>query len=801
MTTDDFSRSHRFALKLALAYLLIRIIPELLLGMAMTLPENPFTALLPGFSQGTSDEGWIYSPLVLSLLPLPTTFGLPGGFQSFFAVVSTLLLEALLVFVFSAGFLRRRPWAASQARQRKPWIVLFVVTLVLTCGVRLLLQRHFNVAWIMGMQAVEDYEKLPLYLIKANTSFFVLLHLSAPLWTLLPTWLYFRSIKPPADVLPRASTDSASSLQRGAAFVMFMLSAWILHIALTQAFYLVLLPWTMAEQQLYGANTALEGVLGGWTLIFSQIVLPGGLLVLAAWIYTRRAATPNATTFQTFGKPALSGVAVYLLTSFSLLLLLWIMAWLAGGLPRSLSRLRGTDELISSLITTGLVVNVLSALLLCGFSAGLRRSPRRWSRVLAAMVFCAAIPATVLWSVAGSRQGLIGGKPGAAITGTLGDARWRNMQQWCTGIVETRHGIWLVGRDDRPSESATWIPQDAQDLSLLMDGQPREEGALTTLSRLQDDGSFKLMATVPGVVCMVVDPNSDALYLLTGMRRPNTLDIDQTVVLRSIDQGANWQWLETGFMVEANHFASQLEPIFGGTDDVWAWGSGTLWHASAQDLIATPVESAEQLDVPESWEPGSERFIAPVDAAHAFAWISRDEQPMMRATLMRQDARSPWRIAAFTEQPGISLRQMQTSTDGRTYAIVKKPDGEWMVRLDVNSGEWVEPRRLPVLMPRWLVKQRAWTRYFWNNGDYQVVTLDVDMRLPRLLFPFSDEALETDANVHFYTRDGGRSWHRLAIPDYLGVMGLSPRGSKLYWNKGNWYRNDEPVQRQYDLRR
>ena len=103
------------------------------------------------------------------------------------------------------------------------------------------------------------------------------------------------------------------------------------------------------------------------------------------------------------------------------------------------------------------------------------------------------------------------------------------------------------------------------------------------------------------------------------------------------------------------------------------------------------------------------------------------------------------------------------------------------------------------MLPGWLAEDQTATRYFWSNGDYQVVSLWGKTVLPRWLMPFSEERAEIDTDAHFYTRDGGRRWHQLAIPGYLGVMGLSAYGSTLYWSKGNWYSNDEPQQWEYDL--
>ena len=209
-------------------------------------------------------------------------------------------------------------------------------------------------------------------------------------------------------------------------------------------------------------------------------------------------------------------------------------------------------------------------------------------------------------------------------------------------------------------------------------------------------------------------------------------------------------------------------------------------------------------------EMNLQRFVVQVDNRRAYAWVSERTWYYLgeeghrflinsRAELTRSSPDSQWEVKRVVRQPNTSIAHLHTSADGRSFAIMHDNEGEWLVRLDPESGEWVDRQPTPSILPSWLATDNTSTRYFWSNGDYQVISQWGRTIVPRLLIPFSDEAADIDTDAHFYTRDGGRNWRQLAIPGYLGVMGLSPRGSHLYWTKGNWFSNDEPLQWQYDL--
>jgi len=207
----------------------------------------------------------------------------------------------------------------------------------------------------------------------------------------------------------------------------------------------------------------------------------------------------------------------------------------------------------------------------------------------------------------------------------------------------------------------------------------------------------------------------------------------------------------------------------------------------------------------------TKRFVAQVSDQRAFAWVGQSVWHHQedgtsthltfttRADLARPDPQAPWQITQVVRQPHSSLRHVRTSKDGQTYAVLGNEQGQWLVRLDTQTGEWIDQRAMPTLLPGWLVDQRMSVRYFWSNGPYQVISLWGDIEVPRLLFPFGEEPASITTDAHFYTDNGGTSWHQLAIPDYLGVMGLAEKGPDLFWTKGNWFENDEPYVWRYDL--
>lgn len=487
----------------------------------------------------------------------------------------------------------------------------------------------------------------------------------------------------------------------------------------------------------------------------------------------------------------------------------------------------------------------------------------------------AAVLAYVGWKIAGSNLGKVGGEPGLSVAGELGDARMRSMEQWCTGVLETRDDVWLVGREEHrgdPSTYAAFIPESAINLGELPGGQMRRGGFfgsrndLTMISRLNEDGRFEVVATVPDVACLYASPEAENLYLVTWLDRPEIPEepsvdeqgnplakqqpIKQRMVFRSADRGQSWEWLQQGLMANAADFQA-LTPVFTSDNVIWTWGEDveerSLWSASpidktkleggydkptalfyssdggqtsyrvyADEPLLLSIEATLELlgrkdaRISSRAHERQHRHIVQVSPERAYAWVAQSdwlrlpddeaERYMLttKATLARTGPEGRWQVEKVEHRPGRLIEHLITTPGRGTHAIVTDDGREWLMRLNTETGEWEDAQAVPQLLPNWLVDNRMWVRYFWSNGDYQVISLWGDIEVPRILFPFTEEPASITTDGHFYTRDGGRSWHQMAIPGYLGVMGLG-RSDALYWSKGNWYSNEEPQLWQYRL--
>lgn len=498
-----------------------------------------------------------------------------------------------------------------------------------------------------------------------------------------------------------------------------------------------------------------------------------------------------------------------------------------------------------------------------------RHNNKRWyglSAALFILVLFAGVLSYVAWTISSSNMGRAGKSPGFAIAGELASPHLRSMEQRCTGVTQTRDNVWLIGRRELRSDyiELDYIPDDAINLGDA-DGHatgPRSlfgRNYLTTLARLQDDGVFRVVATVPHIACLQVSPDSETLYLFTWLSPPDeglpTHDASrhssQNMIFRSTDNGHSWEWLKDGFMADAAGPGYSMRPTFASDHEVWLWSSDAghstgLSHAASggagtpssgyatslfysanagQDAVqifsAQPLELSDNelqtltgisnMDAMRRSSTDVKRYIVQVDPQRAYAWISErawyhlDGESSTRLLvtsrieLTRSSPQDAWQVQDVRRENNVALGHFETSADGQTHAILINDEDEWLVRLDTASGEWIDYNPTPALLPAWLSVNDMRVRYFWSNGDFQVISLDGYVTIPRILYPFTEEPAEISTDAHFYTNDGGRNWHQLAIPGYLGVMGLARHDDNLYWTKGDWYANDEPHVWRYKL--
>jgi len=282
-----------------------------------------------------------------------------------------------------------------------------------------------------------------------------------------------------------------------------------------------------------------------------------------------------------------------------------------------------------------------------------------------------------MWILTSAKLEWGGSSPDQQQLGTVKDTRLRAMTQYCTGVVVTGQGTWLVGRLDGDA-SRLEPAAEVVDLDAVVYGKPVEDsekepeatGVFSSfltrdketsfISRLDAQGQFQMVAHVSGAACLVTAADGASLFLLTGLDRPESATADnlnQTVVFRSDDQGKHWTWLSKGWFAEADQLAWSLTPYFHGADEVWAWGrpsggddesgeatSGAVptgvFYSADRGMTSTSIVASESLLVPAEsvhaqhpditeWHTGSgeqgdvQTHVLQLDVRNAFIWVSQ----------------------------------------------------------------------------------------------------------------------------------------------------------------------------------
>lgn len=390
--------------------------------------------------------------------------------------------------------------------------------------------------------------------------------------------------------------------------------------------------------------------------------------------------------------------------------------------------------------------------------------------------------------------------------------------------------------------------QDADSGFSMLTGLRREEGT-TFISRRNAEGHFELKAVVGERACLLAHPSGSPVFLLTGLKRPpadnpdnpNEPTTDQLAVFRSDDQGETWHWLREGLFPQAEHVAWSLRPGFFGKSDMWVFGDaadtnmgldeaptpGAIYHSRdlgrTVETIAAPAEMRLPLtgfaphlpqgtEIAESLGDELKRYVFQVSADRAFAWTSQRvmyAHPEASLTsglvctiamteLSQRDGR--WLAGEVKREFGACLRRVQQRPDGGLVGVLAHPDQERdeIAEFDVAEQSWKPVGALP--NPFWPLPGSSRVDSILVGQHAIVVSVMASHTVPTWLTPFRDEPAEIDANAAFYSLDGGRSWTRIGLPGYLGVMGLDPNSDRVYGAHGNWYDDPDLTVRVFSLK-
>jgi len=469
-----------------------------------------------------------------------------------------------------------------------------------------------------------------------------------------------------------------------------------------------------------------------------------------------------------------------------------------------------------------------------------------------------------MWMIVSAKLEWGGDSPGQQQLGAVPDTRHRAATQYCTGVVVTPQGTWLVARM-RGDAGQLEPSADVADLDALVRGKPDEqqepmasegfasllfggEKETSFISRLDAQGQFQLVAHVSTAACLVASPDGTSVLLLTGLDRPDTGsddDVDQTVVFRSDDQGKRWTWLEKGWFPKAGQLAWTLKPYFHGADEVWAWGTPSgidnesgmdspgaistgVFYSADRGAHSTPIMATESLLVTSEyvqvkrpdisqWHTDTGTYgdirthVIQLDAQRAFIWVSQrfwgsrpdgeGDAIVVNVTTRAQLQRTAgqWRVADTQRDDSLFIASLAQNDAGRVAGLIDQGDAgrHVIAELDTATLAWRPLSELPsVFAP---LASESWLReeHFYLGRNSLLVNVSSEHRPPRWLYWWSDASIS--ANGVFYSKDWGRSWQRLAIGGYLGILGFQPTQDRVIWAKGNWYDNNDQSIYSYSL--
>lgn len=469
---------------------------------------------------------------------------------------------------------------------------------------------------------------------------------------------------------------------------------------------------------------------------------------------------------------------------------------------------------------------------------------RRILPALAVVLAALALPLYYPWVIASAKLELGGSLPDKAILGSVENVRLRAAEQYCTGVVPAGDTLWLVSRlerdgDEHPPGNLR-LEEIGRDTASPAEGSAGYSwpGSLRStsysrLQRLDQDGQFQQTASLDETFCLLASPSGRSLFAMTGLDRPQQDQSYQTQVYRSDDSGASWQRLERPFMNPAQSLAWNMRLHFHGDDEVWSvdqpappgWDSvdnqpatGLAYSAdggrTAQvirhptSLLVSLKDARKRAPIEANWgdyngEHGRiETQFVQLSAEEAVYWVSQSFMygpqggPYLdtilyfsnRIRLQRLD--SGWQITEVERTDGELLAELGQSPDGRIIGVLYNDDKQSRVaELDPQTLHWTTTGALP--SPFSPFSSSTHLRDFRVGKNTLLAVVAAGHEVPHWLTPGSDDAAHISANAVYYSRNWGRSWKKLAIDGYLGVVGFHPEHDRVYWADGNWYNSDD----------
>lgn len=413
------------------------------------------------------------------------------------------------------------------------------------------------------------------------------------------------------------------------------------------------------------------------------------------------------------------------------------------------------------------------------------------------------------------------------------------MSQYCAGIVSTPQATWLVGQVEESLADVVQENRSVSQVANLAKLVPLEENSyqssrpmVSFISKLNPQGEFQLIAVVPEAACLHTNLTGDKVYLLTGLDVKNpdrTLGPKQTAVLRSEDQGKTWQWMKNGFLPKADWQAWSMNPVFTGKNEVWAaglddFGFGLMGedtsrfslHYSAdgglhsaqvplpENMWLTPADMKKDLPAGHAWaeEHYSDLMlqVTPVTANQAVLWLSQRfiaykgrqyvKTVQVTSSVVLDRQRQQWKAQPLRRQTGLFIEAIRNAPE-KTVALLRPAgaDAPQVATLNRSTLSWEVQGEVPGPF----TPARGWTHIREFHVSQKALVVNVGGEVAIMGKTLDDDAV-------FYSLNWGKTWNRLKMPGYLGLMGLDYVKNRVFWSPGEWYESLDPQIYTYDLK-
>jgi hypothetical protein len=412
--------------------------------------------------------------------------------------------------------------------------------------------------------------------------------------------------------------------------------------------------------------------------------------------------------------------------------------------------------------------------------------------------------------------------------------------QYCTGIHVTPESTWLIGRiENNPVEYFTFA-KDIPNLEKLL--YPSEENAnkavnekalyswsrgsslyqreeVSFISKLDKTGTFKLVAVVPDVACLQATPDGRRVYLFTGLDRPKReedqeVNISQSVIFQSDDQGKTWQWRKEGFFPTNHYVVLDLKPYFFTAQSVWSWG-----NYDENSILKFSPDGGKTVENVIALKPflasrhrgygDIERHIVQISADKAIIWVSQrikgqntsDGMPSQvlthRIPLMRNQGK--WQAGKKTTIKELFIEEVIDNRNGKVIAHINldADTPTQLAFLNLKTLEWQPRGELPSTFFGLLTANDS-IRSMHVSQNSIVIKISSVHEVPRWIYPWDGRPAYISARAYFYSTDWGESWEKLDIDSHDGVLGMGKEQDKVLW-ANPWYKDSELAVRSYDL--